>query len=60
MNRRHDFERSLSFTLASGETKYIKSSISFGVLVGRLNFDLVNQAAGEEALQGLAYSPELK
>jgi len=55
-----EVERSLSFTLAAGETKYVRASMSFGILVGRLNFDLVNQAAGEEALQGLAYSPEIK
>ena len=54
-----EVERSLTFSLAAGETKYVKASISFGVLVGRINFDLVNATAGEEAIQSLAYSPEL-
>lgn len=53
-----EVERSLSFTLAAGEQKYVKASISFGLLVGRINFDLVNAAAGEQALQDLAYSPK--
>jgi Protein of unknown function (DUF2846) len=51
-----EVERSLSFTLASGENKYVRSSMSFGVMVGRINFDLVNQAAGEAALADLAYT----
>jgi hypothetical protein len=55
-----EVERSLTFTLAAGEVKYVKASMSFGIIAGRINFDLVNQAAGEEALHGLAYSPELK
>lgn len=55
-----EVERSLTFTLATGEVKYVKASISFGIIAGRINFDLVNQAAGEDALQGLAYSPDLK
>jgi hypothetical protein len=53
-----EVERSLSFTLAHGEIKYVRAFISFGLLVGRINFDLVNAAAGEQALQELAYSPE--
>lgn len=54
-----EVERSLTFSLAAGESKYVKASISFGVFVGRINFDLVNAAAGEQELQSLAYSPEL-
>ena len=54
-----EVERSLSFSLAPGEKKYVKASISFGLVVGRINFGLVNEAAGEAALEGLAYSPEL-
>lgn len=59
MSAETEVERSLTFTLATGEIKYVKASISFGIIAGRINFDLVNQAAGEEALLGLAYSPEL-
>jgi hypothetical protein len=54
-----EVERSLTFTLKAGETKYVKASISFGIVAGRINFDLVNPAAGAQDLQSLAYSPEL-
>lgn len=54
-----EVERSLTFSLRAGETKYVKASISFGIVAGRINFDLVNSAAGEQDLQSLAYSPEL-
>lgn len=60
MSAETEVERSLTFTLAAREVRYVRASISFGLIAGRINFDLVNQAAGEEALQGLAYSPELK
>ncbi len=51
-----EVERSVSFELSGGEQKYISSSISLGVLVGRLNFELVSQAVGEAALSSLAYT----
>jgi Protein of unknown function (DUF2846) len=54
-----EVERSLTFALAGGETKYIQSSIGFGLIVGRVNFDLVNNTTGGPAIEGLAYSPEL-
>jgi hypothetical protein len=54
-----EVERSLTFSLAAGETKYVRASISLGFFVGRLNFDLVNRTEGEQALGSLAYSPEL-
>jgi hypothetical protein len=54
-----EVERSITFSLAAGESKYVKASISFGIIAGRINFDLVNPAAGEQDLQSLAYSPEL-
>jgi hypothetical protein len=52
-----EVERSLSFTLAPGEVKYVQTTISFGFLAGRMNFDLVNAAAGEAAIKDLAYAP---
>jgi Protein of unknown function (DUF2846) len=51
-----EVERSVSFVLAAGETKYIQSSISMGLLVGRINFELVNAAGGEAAVSGLSYT----
>ena len=51
-----EVERGLSFTLEAGETRYVKTSVSMGVLVGRVTPELVEpeQAAGE--LAGLSYT----
>ncbi|MBK8071854.1 MAG: DUF2846 domain-containing protein [Ramlibacter sp.] len=51
-----EVERSLSLTLAAKEVKYVRSSISFGVVAGRVNFDLMESAAAEAELAGLAYT----
>ena len=51
-----EVERSVSLVLAGGETKFVKSSIGFGLFAGRPNFELVNEAAGRAALQPLSYS----
>jgi hypothetical protein len=48
-----EVERSLSFTLGGGETKYVRTSPSFGVLVGRINFELVNAPEAESELDSL-------
>ncbi|MCA4904066.1 MAG: DUF2846 domain-containing protein [Rhodocyclaceae bacterium] len=53
-----EVERSLTLALAGGQTRYVRAYISFGLLVGRINFDLVNAEAGEAAVAGLAYSPD--
>ena len=37
-----EVEREVTFTLAAGETKYIKSTVSMGALVGRVNLELVS------------------
>jgi Protein of unknown function (DUF2846) len=51
-----EVERSVSFVLAAGETKYIKTFMSMGLLAGRVNFELVNAAGGETAVSGLSYT----
>jgi hypothetical protein len=51
-----EVERKLTFTLTTGETKYIRTSPSFGVLVGRINFDLVNAPDAEAELASLSYT----
>ena len=44
-----EVERQVTFTLAAGETKYIKSTVSMGALVGRVNLELVSPGdAGKE------------
>lgn len=47
-------ENTLSFTLAAGETKYLRSSVHFGIMVGRVTLDL------EQPEKALAELPSLK
>lgn len=51
-----EVERNLSFTLEAGETRYVKTSVSMGALVGRVTPELIDaqQAVGE--LAGLNYT----
>jgi hypothetical protein len=51
-----EVERSVSFALAAGETKFVKVSISLGLIAGRPNFELVNAVGGQTAIEGLAYT----
>ena len=51
-----EVERSLSLALAPNETKFVRASISIGLLVGRINFELVNAAGGQTAIEGLTYT----
>jgi hypothetical protein len=51
-----EVERSLTFVLGAGETKYVRSSISFGILAGRANFELAPAAEAQKAIEGLAYT----
>ena len=51
-----EVERQLSFTLAPGETKYIKSTVSMGALVGRINLELVSPGDATKELAELHYT----
>lgn len=51
-----EVEKQLTFTLAAGETKYVKTTVSFGVLVGRINSALVNSTEAKAEIAGLAYT----
>jgi hypothetical protein len=42
-----EVETKFNFTLAAGETKYIRTSISPGLVAGHLNFELVNKSVAE-------------
>jgi Protein of unknown function (DUF2846) len=48
-----EVETKLAFALAGGETKYIRVSISMGILVGHMQFELVNKAVAEAELASL-------
>jgi hypothetical protein len=51
-----EVERELSFALAAGETKYVKSSVSMGVLVGRVNLELVSPNTARTEITELHYT----
>jgi len=58
-NASTEVERKLTFTLAAGETKYVRTSPSFGVLVGRINFDLVNGSEAAAEMEGLSFTGDV-
>ena len=51
-----EIERKLTFTLARGESKYIRTYTTFGVMAGRINFELMSPAEGEADLGSLAHT----
>jgi hypothetical protein len=51
-----EVERKISFSLEGGETKYIRTKPTFGILVGHINFDLVGAAEAESELEPLHYT----
>jgi hypothetical protein len=56
-----EVERKVTFTLDAGATRYVKTSISFGVFVGRPQAELVDPAEGRKEVAELAYTgPPLK
>src|SRR5262252_4587989 len=48
-----EVESKLAFTLAAGETKYVRTSITPGIIVGHMNFELVGKADAEGELASL-------
>ena len=49
-------EKTLSFTLAAGETKYVRQSIGFGVAMGRVVLDLEAAEKARTELADLAHT----
>ena len=49
-------EKTLSFTLQAGETKYIRSSPSFGVMVGRIVLEPETPEKAKAELGSLSYT----
>jgi hypothetical protein len=49
-------EKTLTFVLAAGETKYVRSSPSFGVMVGRINLELETPEKARAELADLSYT----
>ncbi|MGZ2749801.1 DUF2846 domain-containing protein [Burkholderia stagnalis] len=50
-------EKTLSFALDAGETKYVRTSPSFGLLVGRVVPTLEDAAVAQKEIEGLNYAP---
>jgi hypothetical protein len=49
-------EKVLTFTLDPGETKYVRSYVTMGVLVGRVNLELVEPNKARAMLTELSYT----
>ncbi|MDR2154837.1 MAG: DUF2846 domain-containing protein [Burkholderiaceae bacterium] len=49
-------EKTLSFSLAAGETKYLRMSPSIGLLVGRIVINLETPEKAKEELPSLSYT----
>jgi hypothetical protein len=49
-------EKTLSFTLAAGETKYVRTAPSFGVMVGRVNLTLEDPVAAQAEIEKLSFT----
>ncbi|ALS63338.1 MULTISPECIES: DUF2846 domain-containing protein [Pandoraea] len=49
-------EKTLSFSLDSGETKYVRSSVSMGLLIGHVVLELEQPEVGEAALDSMSYT----
>lgn len=50
-----EVDRKASFTLDAGQLRYIRTSISFGLLAGRVQPEIVEPAQGEADLQETSY-----
>jgi hypothetical protein len=51
-----EVEREVTFTLAAGETKYVKSSVSMGLMVGRVNLELASPGDADKEIAELHYT----
>ena len=51
-----EVDRSLSFTLRAGQTRYVRLGISIGFVVGHVYPELVKNTVGEEEIRKLSYT----
>ncbi|WP_229750972.1 DUF2846 domain-containing protein [Undibacterium terreum] len=51
-----EVEKKLTFTLEKGEVKYVKTSPSFGIMVGRIIPELANAEEAKKELPDLSYT----
>ncbi|WP_280153267.1 DUF2846 domain-containing protein [Piscinibacter sp. XHJ-5] len=50
-----EVEKKLSFTLSAGQIRYVRTSIGFGLMVGRVYPELVDNAEGAKQLAETSY-----
>jgi hypothetical protein len=51
-----EVERKLTFTLAAGQTRYVRTVVGFGVMVGRVYPELVDNPTGEKEIADAGYT----
>ncbi|TAK83324.1 MAG: DUF2846 domain-containing protein [Aquabacterium sp.] len=51
-----EVEKKLTFLLEPGQTRYVKTSVSFGLLAGRVQPELVDAATGEKELADTSFT----
>lgn len=51
-----EVEKKLTFTLERGQTRYVRTSIGFGLVAGRVYPELVDKATGEKELEETSYT----
>lgn len=49
-------EKTLSFALAAGETKYVRSSVGMGILLYRINLELEDAKAAQAEVETLSFT----
>ena len=51
-----EVEKKLTFTVNPGETRYVKCSVTFGVLIARIIPELVSEEEAKKEIMDLAYT----
>ena len=51
-----EVERKLTFTIAAGQVRYVKTTIGIGFFVGRVYPELVDRETGTKEIQDLSYT----
>ena len=52
-----DADSAFEFNVLAQETKYIKTSPSFGLIIGSIGFKPVESAVADQEVQTLSYAP---
>lgn len=50
-----EVEKKLTFTLDRGQTRYVRTTISMGIIAGRVQPELVDDAEGRKELADMSY-----